>query len=245
MSPSTAPPEAPAAGPAPAAEAASQATDAPPAPGWQLAAAAAALAAYALLSHALMIYAAQKPWAVAMLFGPLVAAVAAAGWQRRQPLLLAACAAGVAVLALVVARGGVDDVNRMYVLQHAGIHAALACAFGFTLRRGGTPLITVLARGVHQRLGHGFSAELADYTRWVTGLWTAYFGAMVVLSLAIYLLAPWPWWSAFGNLFTPLSAVALMVGEHIQRYRRHPHFDRVTLRSAIAAYSQSGKPGPP
>jgi len=219
-------------------------SDTPPAPGWQLAAAGMAHGAYALLSHSLMLYAAQKPWAVAVLFGPLVAAVAAAGWQRRQPLLLAACAVGIAVLALVVARGGVDDVNRMYVLQHAGIHAALACAFGFTLRPGSTPLITSLARSVHQRLGHGFSAELAAYTRWVTGLWTVYFGAMVLLSLLIYLLAPWPWWSAFGNLFTPLSAAALMVGEHIQRYRRHPHFDRVTLRSAIAAYSQSGKPGP-
>lgn len=244
MSPSTARPEPPASGPAPAAAASLPAA----APGWQLAAGAVALAAYALLSHWLMLNAAQKPWAVAVLFGPLVAALAGAGWQRRQPLLLVVCAAGVAGLALIVARGGVDDVNRMYVLQHAGIHAALACAFGFTLRRGGTPLITALARSVHQRLGHGFSAELADYTRWVTGLWTAYFAAMVLLSLAIYVLAPWPWWSAFGNLFTPLSAAALMVGEHIQRYRRHPHFDRVTLRSAIAAYAQpaqSGKPGRP
>lgn len=211
-------------------------------PRWPLAAGAAALAAYALLSHWLMLHAAQRPWAVAVLFAPLVAAVAAAGWRRKQPLLLAACAAGIALLALVVARGGVADVNRMYVLQHAGIHGALACAFGATLRSGSTPFITTLARGVHLRLGHGFSAELAAYTRWVTGLWTAYFGAMVLLSLLIYLLAPWPWWSAFGNLFTPLSAAALMIGEHFQRYRRHPHFDRVTLRSAIAAYSKS--PGP-
>ena len=216
------------------------ATD-PDAPGWRLAGVGAALAAYALLSHWLMLNAAQQPWAVAVLFGPLVAALAAAGWQRRQPLLLAACAGGVALLALVVARGGVDDVNRMYVLQHAGIHAALACAFGLTLRSGNTPFVTALARSLHQRLGQGFSAEMADYSRWVTKLWTAYFSAMVLLSLAIYLLAPWPWWSAFGNLFTPLSAAALMLGEHLQRYRRHPHFDRVTLRSVIAAYSRSGR----
>ena len=233
MSPNTAPPEPPAEGAAPSGHRAS---------GWRLAAAVAGLAAYAVLSHALMVYAAREPWAVAVLFGPLVAALAAAAWQRRQPLLLALCAGGVAVLAVVVWRGGVNDVNRMYVLQHAGIHAALACGFGLTLRQGGTPLITALARSMHQRLGHGFSNEMADYTRWVTGLWTAYFCAMVLLSLAIYALAPWPWWSAFANLFTPLSAAALMMGEHIQRYRRHPHFDRVALRSAIAAYAQSGKP---
>ena len=235
MSPSTARPE-------PPADAAGPAGTAPRSSAWPLAAAGAALAAYALLSHLLMLHAAREPWAVAVLFGPLVAALAAAGWQRRQPLLLAACAGGVAVLVLVVLRGGVDDVNRMYVLQHAGIHAALACAFGFTLRADGTPLITQLARSVHTRLGHGFSAELAAYTRWVTGLWTVYFGAMVLLSLAIYLLAPWPWWSAFGNLFTPLSAAALMVGEHAQRYRRHPEFVRISLRSAITAYARSGRP---
>ena len=232
MSPSTARPEPPTDG---------AGRSSRTAPGWQLAAGGAALAAYALLSHGLMLYAADEPWAVAVLFGPLVAAVAAAGWQRRQPELLVLCAAGVAVLVVVVARGGVEDVNRMYVLQHAGIHAALACAFGFTLRDGGSPLITTLARGVHLRLGHGFSDEMVAYTRWVTGLWTAYFGAMVLLSLSIYLLAPWPWWSAFANLFTPLSAAALMVGEHVQRYRRHPNFDRVSLRAAIAAYAQSGK----
>ena len=215
---------------------------APAASGWRLAAAAAALAGYALLSHWLMLNAAQAPWAVAVLFGPLVAAGLAAGWQRRQPLLLAACAAGVALLVLVVTRGGVADVNRMYVLQHAGIHAALACAFGYTLRPGGTPLITTLARGLHGRLGQAFSPAMADYTRAVTRLWTGYFCAMVLLSLAIYLLAPWPWWSAFGNLFTPLSAAALMVGEHAQRYRRHPEFVRISLRSAITAYARSGRP---
>ena len=234
MSPKTAPPEPPSNGATQSSHGAS---------GWRLVAAAAGLGLYALLSHCLMLYAAQEPWAVAVLFGPLVVALAAAGWQRRQPLLLALCAGGVAVLAVVVSRGGVDDVNRMYVLQHAGIHAALACGFGLTLRQGSTPLITTLARSVHLRLGHGFSNEMEDYTRWVTGLWTAYFCVMVLLSLAIYLLAPWPWWSAFANLFTPLSAAALMVGEHIQRYRRHPDFDRVALRSAIAAYAQSGKGG--
>jgi uncharacterized membrane protein len=122
--------------------------------------------------------------------------------ETASPVLLALCACGVAVLAVVVSRGGVDDVNRMYVLQHAGIHAALACGFALTLRQGSTPLITTLARSVHLRHGHGFSNEMADYTRWVTGLWTAYFGAMVLLSLTIYVLAPWPWWSAFANLFT-------------------------------------------
>jgi uncharacterized membrane protein len=181
-----------------------------------------------------MVHAADRPWAVAMLFGPLVLALAGAGWQRRQPPLLAACAAGVAVLALVVARGGVDDVNRMYVMQHAGIHLALGLLFGSSLRAGSTPLITAMAETVHQH----FTPELSAYTRWLTGVWVAYFLAMVVASVSLYAMAPWAWWSLFANVFTPLSAAALFVGEYFMRYRRHPDFERVSMRRAYDAYRQ-------
>jgi len=208
---------------------------------WRLALAAAALAAYAGLSHWLMVNAADRPWAVAALFGPLVLAVAATGWRRRQPLTLAACAAGVATLALVVWRGGVEDVNRMYVLQHAGIHLALAWSFGLTLRPGGKALIEMMAESVHQH----FSAAMRAYTRRLTFWWVLYFLGMIVVSLAIYGLAPWPWWSLFCNVLTPLAAVLFFVGEHALRYWRHPEFERVTLRTALAAYRGVASGGPP
>lgn len=204
--------------------------------GWRYAVAAAALAAYALLSNWLMVHAAQAPWAVAALFGPLLLAVAASSWQRRQWLALAACAALVLALAVIVARGGVQDMQRMYVLQHAGIHAALAWGFGITLRPGSTPLITSLAARLHRR----FTPELRAYTRWLTLLWVRYFVAMIALSFAIYALAPWAWWSLYCNLLTPLAALALFVGEHLLRYRRHPEFERVSLRDAFEAYRQTG-----
>ena len=207
---------------------------------WRVAAGAAALTGYALLSHWLMVNAAGRPWAVAVLFGPLVVALAAAGWQRGQRWLLASCAAAVAVLAAVVWLGGVDDVNRMYVLQHAGIHLALAYGFGSTLRAGSVPLISGLAEALHLSLHHRFTPAMRDYTRRLTALWTGYFVAMVVLSMVIYWMAPWSWWSLFCNLLTPLSAALLFIGEHLLRYRRHPEFERVTLSSALAAYRQSG-----
>lgn len=210
-------------------------------PAWRLALAAAALAAYAGLSHWLMVNAADRPWAVAALFGPLVLAVAAAGWRQRQTLTLAACAAGVVALALVVWRGGIDDVNRMYVLQHAGIHLALAWSFGLTLRPGGKALIEMLAERVHRR----FSAEMRAYTRRLTLWWVIYFLGMVVVSLAVYALAPWPGWSLFCNVLTPLAAVAFFAGEHVLRYRRHPDFERVTLRTAFAAYRGAADGGAP
>ncbi len=192
----------------------------------------AVFAGYALLSHWLMVNAAREPWAVAVLFGPLVLAVAVAAWQRRQRWVLAACGLGVALLAWVVAHGGVDDANRMYVLQHGGIHLALAWAFGSTLRAGSTPLITALARSIHTR----FTPEMQAYTRWVTGMWTVYFIGMVALSVLVYLLAPWPWWSVFGNLLSPLAAAAVFLVEFGMRYRRHPDFERVSIRAAINAY---------
>lgn len=212
-------------------------------PVWQIAAAGLALAAYAVLSHVLMVHFAQQPWAVAALFGPLLAAVAGGGWLRRQWALLAACVALVAWLAWLVWRGGVADINRMYVLQHGGIHLALAWTFAITLKPGSTPLITSLAERLHRH----FSAEMRAYTRWLTAVWVWYFVGMVVVSGLVYALAPWPWWSLFCNVLTPIFALALFVGEHVLRYVRHPDFERVSLRAAFGAYRDAGQsagPGP-
>ena len=208
-------------------------------PGWRFALAAVALAAYAAGSHWLMVNAANRPWAVAALFGPLVVAVAAAGWRQRPPWILAACALGVIALATVVARGGVEDVNRMYVLQHAGIHLALAGGFGLTLRPRGKALIELLAERVHGQL----TAGMRSYTRRLTLWWVLYFLGMVVVSAFVYLLAPWTWWSLFCNGVTPLAAVAFFAGEHALRYRRHPEFERITMRTALAAYRSASGPG--
>ena len=210
-------------------------------PAWRLALATAGLAAYAALSHWLMVNAADRPWAVAALFGPLLLEVAAAGVRLRQPLTLAACSAGVATLALVVWRGGVDDVNRLYVLQHAGIHLALAWSFGLTLRPGGKALIEMLAERLHRH----FTPEMRAYTRRLTLWWVLYFLAMVLVSVAVYALMSWPWWSLFCTTLTPLAAVAFFVGGHFLPYWRHPDFDRVTLRDVLAAYRRVAGAGTP
>jgi uncharacterized membrane protein len=201
-------------------------------PAWRLVAAAVALAAYAVASHALMVHAPHEPWAVAALFGPLLLAVAASGWQRRHAPTLAFCAAVLLVLVAVVTRGGVEDIDRMYVLQHGGIHGALAWSFGSTLRCGSVPLISALAERVHRRL----TPAMRAYTRRLTFAWTVYFAGMVAVSLLVYTLAPWSWWSLFCNLFTPLAAVSLFVGEHAWRRLRHPEFEPASLAAAWRAY---------
>ncbi len=201
-------------------------------PHWRIVAVAAALAAYALLSYALMAYAPDQPWSVAVLFGPLLVAIAIGGWVRRHWPTLLGCAAAALLLVVLVARGGGTDLNRLYVLQHAAIHASLGLSFAITLRRGATALITLMAERIHDV----FTPEMRAYTRWLTGVWVGYFAGMVVLSLAIYALAPWPWWSFFCNVLTPLAATSLFVGEYVLRYRRHPEFERASLAQALKAY---------
>lgn len=210
-----------------------------PAPLLRLGVIGAALMGYAFVSHLLMVHAADRPWTVAALFGPLWAAVAVSGWQRRHGPTLALCAAVVAAVVVVVARGGVDDIHLMYVLQHAGIHAALAWVFGSTLRSGSRPLITAMAQPLHR----DFTPRLATYTRQLTALWAAYFVAMIAVSFTLYALAPWSWWSLFCNLVTPLAAVVLFVGEYLYRWRWHPEFERVSLPQMVQAYRQRGAKG--
>lgn len=200
--------------------------------GWRIAALGLALAAYAVVSHRLMSDMPERAWTVAVLFGPLLAAVAIGGWQRRHGPTLAACAAGAAVLAAVVAQGGVTDVKRLYVLQHAAIHALLAWSFAATLRPGSTPLITAVASRVHEH----FPPAMQAYTRGLTLAWVLYFVAMIALSFLIYGLAPWPWWSFYCNLVTPVAAGAMFVLELAWRRWRHPEFERVSIASAVRAY---------
>jgi uncharacterized membrane protein len=202
-------------------------------PSWRVLAVALALAGYAVLSHVLMVVAADEPWAVLVLLGPLLLGVASVALQQRHlPSLLACMVAACGLWAYVNNHDGLHRIEHLYLLQHAGIHLALGCVFGATLRRGATPLISAFAARVHRTM----TPALLHYTRQVTRLWSAYFGVMVVLSVGLFAAAPWWWWSVFANLVTPVAAAALFVGEYLLRYRLHPEFERATLAQAFKAY---------
>lgn len=202
------------------------------------------LVGYALLSNWLMVHAANEPYTVALLFGPLLLAVGGMGWRQKQWATLAACVVLLGVLVAVVFKGGVQDAQRMYVLQHGGIHLALAWGFGLTLRPGQKPLITALAEGVHGRLGQTFTPALAAYTRRLTLVWAGFFLAMIAVSVALYAAAPWSWWSFFCTVLTPIAAGLLFAAEHGLRYHWHPEFPRVSMKAAIDAYQNHAKAGP-
>jgi uncharacterized membrane protein len=208
-------------------------------PSWRLVVAGLALAGYALASHGLMVLAGDKPWAVAALLGPLVLAVAGVAWRHRHLPTLLLCMAVLAWLVWVGASGQAQSISRLYLLQHAGIHLALGCAFAYTLRPGATPLITALAAHEHGTM----TPVKALYTRRVTALWASYFGVMVALSLALYAWTPWWVWSMFANLATPVAAIGLFVGEHWLRYRLHPEFERTSMLQALRAYRNTSWAG--
>ena len=193
------------------------------------------LLAYALLSHALMLHAGHRPWAVALLFGPLLAAVLVVAIRRRHGASVVGCLGLIALLTVVVVRGGVQDINRLYVMQHVGIHLLLCWTFAISLRRGAVPLISALAERVH---GDVEAVEKA-YTRRLTGVWALYFAGMASLSVAVYWAAPWAMWSVLANLVTPVAAIGLFVGEYLMRYRWHPEFKRASMLQALRAYHQA------
>lgn len=204
-------------------------------PHWRLALGLLAVAACALGSHALMVHFADRPWAVAVLLGPLLLMALWVAWRKRHLPGLALVGLLAAAVMAVVARGGVGDVNRLYLIQHAGIHLALGASFGLTLRPGRRSMITVLALRVHEQL----TPDMQAYTRNVTRTWAIYFFAMAALSLAVFATLSFDTWSLLANVGTPLAIAALFVGEHVLRYRLHPEFERAGLVDGLRAYRRS------
>ena len=186
---------------------------------------------YACVSHWMMLYHAAEPWAVVVLLGPLwLTALGLAGSRFGKWGLALAGLAGVAVFALVL-HGEAGDPNRLYVLQHAGINALLCGWFGSTLRGDRLSLIGQFAQRVHP-----LSPAMRIYTAQVTWVWTLYFAAMVVASIAVYASLSFAAWSVLANLLTPLMVAGLFVGEYLVRYRLHPEFERTRLVDAVRAF---------
>jgi uncharacterized membrane protein len=212
-------------------------------PAWsRLLAGAAAVAAVALASHWLMLGTADRPWGALLVLAPLLLGLALVALRRRHVGALVGCVLGAALLAFALAaalrRGDAGELQRLYLLQHAGTHALLALVFGLTLRPGRRALITRLAETVHTRL----TPAMRAYTRRLTAAWTVYFGTMTLVSLLLHAVAPWHAWSVFANLVTPLCLVVFFVGEHLLRYRWHPEFERVDVRRSIRAWRERHEP---
>jgi uncharacterized membrane protein len=199
----------------------------------KLAALAAVALAGAVAGYVLMAHAPQSPWTMLAMLGPMALLSFVWLWTTRRRVPAVALLALLAALAWGLHDGRISA-EWVYVAQHAGTHAALAAWFASTLDT--VPLIVRVARRVH-----AMTPAMVAYTTNVTRAWVVYFVAMAVASLALYLLAPFAAWNVFATVFTPLSLVAMFVGEHKLRYALHPDFERVRMRDAIRAWHQPSK----
>lgn len=192
--------------------------------------------AYAGLSHWMMLYHAAAPWALAALFAPLwLAALGLAASRFGVPGAVLATLVG-ALAIYVVSRGEAGDPNRLYVLQHVGINAALCGWFTSTLRPDRLSLIGEFAQRIHP-----LSQDMRIYTAKVTRLWAAYFALMALASIVVYLNLPFGAWSLLANVLTPACIGALFLVEHFVRYRLHPEFERSRLVDVLRV-AMGGRP---
>jgi uncharacterized membrane protein len=187
---------------------------------------------YIVASHELTAHAGGSALALLIVLGPIVGVSLSSLWNSGQRSLATAGAALALALMVLVARGNGIAPQWLYLLQHAGIHLALALWFGLTLRPGHQPLISALAERVH---GH-LIPTMAVYTRQVTQAWVLYFASIATASLGLFFGADFEVWSLLANVITPVLSLSMFAGEYLLRYRLHPEFERVGLLESIKAY---------
>jgi uncharacterized membrane protein len=211
----------------------------------RLAVTAAAGVAYVAASHWLMTQTQASAWNVVGVLSPMLVVIAIGALRSGHLWVGASAVLGIAALCGQAILGVRVSSHALYLAQHAGINGFLALVFGSTLRSGRTPLITALASRVH---GGHLAPGQAVYTRKLTQAWVILFGAIVVVSLALYAGASFDAWAVFANWVTPLAMAALFGAEHLLRYRLHPEFERASVADAVRAYMQASKapaPGNP
>jgi uncharacterized membrane protein len=182
----------------------------------------AGLLGYAMLSHRFIVTqphtVAADVFAIASAAGMACAAV----WTTRARWWLVALVVAAAFVFWAARERFAFDTRWLYLLQHAGAHAALAVVFGRSLAGGCEPLVTRIAVAVQGPQ----PPDILSYTRSVTVVWAGYFTVMSLCSLALFAWGKPVWWSVLANFATPALIAGLFVGEYaIRRFRfpQHPH----------------------
>lgn len=158
-------------------------------------------------------------------------------WRSALRLPCLALAALVAALIIVQRRLLEANFSFVYLMEELGVYALLSVTFARTLMRGRVPLCTHWADIVHGPL----PAYVSRYTRNTTAAWAAFFALMTLGSLALYLCAPLPVWSAFSN-FLALPLVGLMfIGEYLVRRKVLPPPHRTSILASVRVYLDSSR----
>jgi uncharacterized membrane protein len=128
--------------------------------------------------------------------------------------------AGTGLVYLLVMKG--KGLYALYIPPVA-IPAALLMLFALSLRPGEIPLVTRIARLLHDG---PFADDLVVYTRHVTQLWCGICAALLLSAVLLTLLAPIELWSLMTNVihYVVLGAVfVLEYGYRRWRFSHHEH----------------------
>ena len=194
------------------------------------------LVAWAVLAHFGSAGEGNADFSVALATAPVVVLVVMLLWRLGNPLWLVG--GGLSVLGLLAWAWPSlrQNIALLFYIQHLGTNLALGLLFGRTLFGNQEALVTQFARLAH---GGAISEIKRRYTRQVTVAWTAFFVGSVVVSSALFWLAPAAAWSVFANLLsTPLIALMFAL-EHLARLLLLPADERSSVADTIRGYRAS------
>lgn len=173
---------------------------------------------YPLLAHLAVVLADRRLQWLALLW--LVGLALSGALRQRRPWAWICLVVLAAILYWLVVAG--HGLYALYVPPVA-IPAALLLLFASSLRAGEIPLVTRIARLMHEG---ELPPDLVTYTRQVTMLWCLVCGSLFMSAVLLAIFATPAWWSLMTNLvhYLVLGAVFLLeYGWRRIRFRHHPH----------------------
>lgn len=168
---------------------------------------------------------------------PMALAALVLGWRSRHRLAgmtvaVAACFAAVLSLPLLQ-----RHTSTIYWFEHAATQSLLCIAFARSLAPGRESMCTMFARMVHGALAPG----MERYTRGVTCAWSIFFGAMVLVSTALFFAAPVSVWSAFANFLTAPLIALMFIAEYAVRRRLLPDVEHAGIVAGVQAFWKASR----
>ena len=198
----------------------------------QYAAACAAIAVYAGLSHYSNSVAGGRDLGAALALAPITVIATILAWRTTPPAiaaLLSASLAGLIVGLWPVLRQNYPLIN---LVQDSSVYGLLGFTFGRSLLPGRVALCTQLADKEHGPL----SVPEVRYTRQVTAAWTLFFFVITAASILLFVSAPLRIWSLFINFCVLPLVGAMFIAEYQIRRRILPEVKRTGLLATLRVY---------
>jgi uncharacterized membrane protein len=198
----------------------------------QYAAACAAIAVYAGLSHYSNSMAGGRDLGAALALAPITVVATILAWRTAPPAVAALLYAGLTGLIAglwPVLRQNYPLIN---LVQDSSVYGLLGFTFGRSLLPGRVALCTQLANKEHGPL----SAPEVRYTRQVTAAWTLFFFVITAASILLFVSAPLRIWSLFINFCVLPLVGAMFIAEYQIRRRILPGVKRTGLLATLRVY---------